>query len=306
MLPIKVSAVGLALVFLSNGTASAIQHEPTTVPLQVIVLQIRADNQALVDVLAMDGPASPQLKRVVRALHEAYEQSGYGLVDSDEYLQNLLTLYKAANQYRSYRAVLFSDIVKRMILDWAREALVTRPENDRSVLLVIRDALSQMQLDPVDLQVFREPRKDAPVKADELLDPLSGQLEAIAVEQGYETSTAWVRDALRATPRSLETLLLSPNYGDAAVGILRTEMVRTVLLDGTVEFLLRGGDPAQVSVTDIRYFRTVMPYRDSQAFASPVFGIKALKASHVLSVLEPNSVADEELQPYWMKDVFRQ
>lgn len=306
MLTTRRLIAGLAVLGWTTGLVWALQEDETTIPLEILAVQVRADNQTLSGVLAEDGaPSTGKIDPLVRSLREAYGRHLYGNNADDGYRDNLLALYKASSQYGSYRAIVFSDIIKGMILDWAREALATQTaESNRAMLLEIRGFLRQLALDPTGLRVLWNTDEDAAQQPNELTDSLPRQIEAIAKAHGYETTEEWVLEMSTGPVETLEGLLRRPNGMAAAFAVLRTEMVRAVALDGTVEFLLRGGDPAQASATDVRYFRSVMPYRDSMAFAFPIFGVKVLKPSHVLYVLDVEDEEGNRLEPYWMGNMF--
>lgn len=306
MFATKHFAAGCVALGLIGSEATVAEGDAKFVPLDVVVLRVQADSQVLATALEDNGPTGEaDLHGMIRSLQEAYEWHRRDEMPNRQYRDNLITLYNAAAQYDSYRAVLFSDIVKRLILEWVRQAL-QRTDGREAELRELRGIVEALALDPTRLRSLQRAAGVDNEQQDEDFQSLSAQIKAIARSHGYKTSEEWLVDMVSRPPTSIESLISQPQGERAAVAMLVTEMVRAVRLNGTIEFLIRGGDPALASAIDVTYFRTIVSYRDSKAFAFPLFGVKVLKPSHVLSVLETEKEGGDGIQYSWMKYVFDQ
>lgn len=208
-------------------------------------------------------------------LRSERESSLRDAAKTDSYATLLSEFHAYLGNYDSYSALLLNDCVKRLLLEWAREKL--RAGSDVKSRKMIGSLLAQTRLEPSRLKPFfgREARPEW-IKGTADLDETSKRLFE---SYGYPAvSAGWpgIKRLLdeHGLEREAETLVVLREYRplSLALRMLSVENYRASALEGTLEFLKRGGDIAKVDLNDVRYFDLIMGQDTCSKFGFQPFG----------------------------------
>ncbi len=290
----------LGVIAVLQSFVASSHGAPPEVPLTVAAQMLKSNSEA-----PSDAFTEPQLSLLVRSLAATTTDGRITGDLSKADVSALLEIYRLADKEPVYTAVLIAEMTKRVLLDWARAQIAALARSDEDGVAVelrsVRDVIGGLTLDPDRLMLLE--REDGAVAEDPQRLDLAASVAKICKAHGYASINGWLLDTNRAAVPTLESALLQPDVPSVLYRLLESEMIRTVWINGTIEFLLRGGDVDLVSVHDVRPFREVIPYADARRFAFPLLGVKALRAPHVLWIVgEENEARPQPAR--WIRATF--
>lgn len=222
-----------------------------------------------------------------------------------DFFQHLLDGYTYFQSHESYASLLLSDNFKRLLLECVQEAAVKGAP--MSKLADMAGELEQTELGYRHLEVIWGP--NLPIAAAQPnRNTATARLDAARMFWQSHTKSGnpslTVQESMR---ESINTSVLLSAYHPRAMGrrIQESEFVRIVMLEGTLEFLRRGGDPSKVSFSDASAFVKIMPPRDARQFCFPALGISSFSADYLMMFMKTLRLPNGDEPTSWVTPVFR-
>lgn len=228
--------------------------------------------------------------------------------DSDELSSRLLVdFYGYFRQDGSIPSLLLADDVKRAFIEYASVQMLSA--SNRAVTARLRAESSDMELQPRTLLGLRS---DGP-KPNEIRNPAASLLNASQsvwfshgftnrVDGYYGLSELYGRLGSNRDMPSSEILKTGDRVA-LAVRLLNTEQLRAVAFQGLAEFLLRGGELRDISLSDVSSFYQVLPLDECMQFSFPPLAKKFLTPADVL--VAAGRFRPNQSERVWMKSAFR-
>jgi len=213
-------------------------------------------------------------------LQKSRDSVNTGRTTAHAYSKHVQSLYEYFSRFDSYVSVLLADCLKRCLLETVQKQAMAAGSNadalNRFLQQTTHTALTPNQLKVLYGDLARTAAETGPDTAEATLAAVA---EQVWMSHGHNEVTDGYRGVAQVLQKhkfrydcASSRLLREYAPESLALRILNTECIRVAVLDGSMEFLRRGGQLQRVDAADTRYFDSVMPKEECMKFTFAPLG----------------------------------